>query len=308
LLKENSAAPITRNTAEIPFPLRFLVLGAQKAATSWLYYCLRDHPQIVLPVSKIEHAYIGGRTFREKGEAWYFSRFENTRPDAVHGEVAVDYLLDPSAPVALPRYTEDPRFVVMIRHPVERLISAYYWSVRRSQLPNLPIETAIKPLLAEPAGFPNRFADRYFDELVRRAFYGEQLEPYLAAYDPSRFLVITHEEVKADPARVVKRVYAHIGVDSSFEPVSLRVTPKKNSYHPVVVAFERLSKRWSLGSVADRMNRVLANVKTADPGLSVAARTRLLELFQPHIVHTQAVLQKLPEANRPQTDLTRLWS
>jgi hypothetical protein len=226
----------------------------------------------------------------------------------VHGEVAVDYLLDAHAAEALSRYAEDPRFVVMIRHPVERLISAYYWSVRRSQLPNVPIEKAIAPLLAEPAGFPNRFPDRYFDELVRRAFYGEQLEPYLAVHDPSRFLVITHEEVKTDPARVVERVYNHIGVESSFEPASLRVTPKKNSYHPVVVAFERLSKRWSLGSVADRMNRVLANVRTADPGLSVASRARLLELFRPHIVHTQKVLQQLPAANRPQTDLTRLWT
>jgi len=33
----------------------FLVIGAQKSATTWLYYCLRKHPQIYLPPEKEIH-------------------------------------------------------------------------------------------------------------------------------------------------------------------------------------------------------------------------------------------------------------
>jgi hypothetical protein len=292
---------------EIPFRLRFFVLGAQKCATSWLYYCLRDHPDVVLPASKIEHGYIGGATYRERGADWYFARYPEARPEALRGEVAVDYLLDGAVPAILGDFAEDPRFVVMLRHPVDRLVSAYYWSVRRSQLPNLPLEEAIAPLLDEEPGFPRRFADRYFDELVRRGFYGEQLAAYSRVFGADRFLVVGYPEVAADPLRVVRRVYAHIGVDPEFVPPSLTLTPKKNSYSRLALSFERLSKGWNLGRIADRANRLLSRVRPGNPGLSDTSRARLCELFAPRIAETERALAELPESQRPPDGLVAAW-
>jgi len=294
-----------------PFYLHFFVIGAQKCATSWLYYCLRDHPRIRVPQHKIEYGYLGGKTFHEKGEAWYFNRFPQSSGEPVNGEVAVDYMLDPTVPEQLPPYTRDPKFIALLRHPVERMISAYYWSVRRSQLPNRPLAEGLAPFLQQAPGFPERCANRYFDELVRRGFYGEHLETYLRFFEPSRVMVVLYDEVRQAPHEVIRRVYRHIGVDDDFMPPSLHTKPKKNTYNKAIVAFERLSKGRELRRIADLAHRVLARLqaKQKGPPLPPDVHARLVELFRPHISHTQKVLRSLPPANRPaDIDLIKLWN
>lgn len=290
-----------------PFYLRFFVLGAQKCATSWLYYCLRDHPGAVLPSGKIEDGYVGGAIFLERGPDWFFARFPDAPSPALHGDVAVDYLLDSAAPRILRSYVEDPRFVILLRHPVDRLVSAYYWSVRRRQLPNLPIDHGIAALLDEAPGFPRRFENPFFDELVRRGFYGAQISAYVREFEPEQFLVVAYSEIKSDAAGVVRRIYAHIGVDPRFTPPSLGVQPKRNSYSRALVALERLSRGVNSVRIIDRTNRLWSRVKPREPGLSLPARQRLVELFEPHVLHAERVLSLLPQKNRPSDDLISSW-
>jgi hypothetical protein len=294
-----------------PFHLHFFVIGAQKCATSWLYYCLQDHPQIRVPQKKMEHGYLGGKTFHEKGEMWYFNRFPQLIGEAVNGDVAVDYMLDPTVPGQLLPYSNKPKFIVLLRHPVERMVSAYYWSIRRNQLPNLPLTAGLAPFLKQEPGFPERYENRYVDELARRGFYGEQLESYLHFFEPSQFMVILYNEVRQAPNEVIRRIYRHLGVDDNFLPSSLHSQPKKNTYNTTMMAFERLLKSQMQRKVADLAHRVLARLQTKpkSPSLPPEMRARLVELFRPHILQTQKLLHSLPLENRPANmDLIKLWN
>ena len=289
--------------------LRFFVLGAQKSATSWLYYCLRDHPEVVLPSAKIEHGYLGSPLYEEKGHAWYLDRFPEAPAGAVGGDVAVDYLLDPDAPAAIAAHVEGPRLVALLRNPVDRLVSAYFWSLRKNQLDNEPLDTHLGFFLNQGVGFPERHQNRFVDELVTRGFYGQQLEPYIDRFGEDSLLVILYDEVKEDPARVVERVYRHIGVDPAFVPDSLGTRPKVNTRNRAVIALERLTKGRKLARVTDRMHRLLSKVSEPPKEMTDRQRADLLARFEPHIRHTEAVLARLPEANRPATtDLTDLWT
>lgn len=292
-----------------PPDLRFFVLGAQKCATSWLYYCLRDHPDVVLPTRKIEHGYIGSPMYRERGPEWYLGRFPEAAPGAVAGEVAVDYLLDPDAPAAIAAHVERPRLVALLRDPVDRLVSAYFWALRKNQLPNAPIASVLPFFLDQPPGFPERHPDRFVDELVRRGFYGRQIRPYLDRFGPESLLVVLYDEVKADPAAVVRRVYRHVGVDAAFEPDSLSRRPKVNTRNRAVIALERMTKGRKLARVTDRMHRLLSRVTEPPPELTPAQRAALLDRFRPHLVEAEAVLAELPETHRPATvRLSDLWT
>lgn len=292
-----------------PPDLRFFVLGAQKCATSWLYYCLRDHPDVVLPTRKIEHGYIGSPMYRERGPEWYLGRFPEAAPGAVAGEVAVDYLLDADAPAAIAAHVERPRLVALLRDPVDRLVSAYFWALRKNQLPNAPIASVLPFFLDQPPGFPERHPDRFVDELVRRGFYGRQLRPYLDRFGPESLLVVLYDEVKADPAAVVRRVYRHVGVDAAFEPDSLSRRPKVNTRNRAVIALERMTTGRKLARVTDRMHRLLSRVTEPPPELTTAQRAALLDRFRPHLVEAEAVLAELPETHRPATvRLSDLWT
>lgn len=289
--------------------LRFFVLGAQKCATSWLYYCLRDHPGTVLPDTKVEHGYIGGPMYRERGREWYLGRFSEAAPSAVAGEVAVDYLLDAAAPAAIAEHVEHPRLVALLRNPVDRLVSAYFWALRKNQLPNAPIASVLPFFLDQPPGFPERHPDRFVDELARRGFYGQQLRPYLDRFGPESLLVVLYDEVKEDPTAVVRRVYRHVGVDVAFVPGSLSRRPKVNTRNRAVIALERLTTGRRLARVTDRMHRLLSRVSEPPPELTGAERAALLGRFRPHLLETEAVLAELPEANRPASiRLSDLWT
>ena len=288
--------------------LRFFVIGAQKSATSWLYYCLRDHPQVVLPSSKIEHGYLGGEMYRENGHDWYLGRFPMVPDGAIAGDVAVDYLLDADAPAVIAKHVPSPRLVALLRHPADRLVSAYFWSLRRNQINADPIDTHLDFFLKQGPGFPERHPDRYVDEMVRRGFYGQMLTPYIDQFGPESLLVILYDEVQEDPARVIERVYRHIGVDPSFEPDSLGSRPKVNTRNRAVIALERLTKDRNVARITDRMHRLLSRVTEPPKVMTDAQRAGLVERFEPHIRETQAVLDRLPEANRPSSRLSDLWT
>lgn len=295
----------------VSLKVKVFVIGAQKCATSWLYYCLNDHPEVVLPKNKVEHAYLGGHMFHQRGADWYFNRFPPVRGHHVAGEVAVDYMLDDKVPQQLLSYTNDPKFIALLRNPVDRLVSAYFWSVRRGQLPDQPIEQGISPLLEEPPGFPNRFENKYFDELVKRGFYGDQLEAYMDTFDPARFLIILYEEVKSNPRDVIERVYNHIGVEDDFLPSSLNSRPKKNSYSEMLMSIENnFMSSLKMGKIAGYVHKIVDALGWGEKnGLSQSTRTKLVDLFRPRIQKTEKVLRRVPQNNRVgNIDLTNKWT
>ena len=59
--------------SEVKEKIDFLIIGAQKSATSWLYDCISEHPQICVPKQKKEIEYIGGELYKKNGLEWYFS-------------------------------------------------------------------------------------------------------------------------------------------------------------------------------------------------------------------------------------------
>ena len=45
----------------------FFLIGAQKCATSWMYLCLKEHPEISVPKVKGDY-FIVGELFNKNGE------------------------------------------------------------------------------------------------------------------------------------------------------------------------------------------------------------------------------------------------
>ncbi|MDA7493403.1 sulfotransferase [Akkermansiaceae bacterium] len=289
--------------------LDFFLIGAQKCATSWMFYCLKDHPEICIPDKKIEIGYIGGEMFKEKGEDWFFDRFTHTGDEKVFGDVSVDYLYDLSSAETLRGYSSCPKFVLSLRDPLERMISSYYWLLRRGKLPRLPLDDGLKSLLNEAPGFPENI-DSALEEVVRRSCYAEQIERYLHQYPPEDILVILYDEIKSDPLKSIQRVYRHIGVDDTFSPPSLSVQPKKNSYNRLLLAIESLANFKIIAKVVDLAHRGLCKIsgQQKSPDLSSELRRELEIRLKPQIQAAREALKRLPAKNRPPDEiLENLW-
>jgi hypothetical protein len=295
--------------------LDFLVIGAQKCATSWLYYCLKEHPEILLPDDKAERAYLGGEMYVKNGTQWYLNRYTEKSENRKRGDISVDYMYDENTPKNLEAYVDKPKFIASLRHPTDRLISSYYWLVRKGHLPNLPIEEGIKPLLDQKPGFPDSNIGLIY-EAVNRGFYGEQLERFTKMYSTESLYVAAYENINEDGTTELRKIYNFIGVDSSYVPKSLNVRPKKNSYNPILLKMERLFSRKTLAGkalakIANVSNQFLSNQskEKKQEVLSPKIKIRITELYKPHIEKTFDLISSLPKGQAPSVkELTTLWN
>lgn len=280
-----------------PRTFDYVVIGAQKCATSWLYYCLRDHPQICVPTKKLEAGYVGGAMVAEKGLDWFFDRF-HPEPGQVTGDVSVEYLWDPAAAAALHPHAAGAKLIISLRHPVDRMISGYFWQVRRGDMPNLPLEEGIAAVLASQPGFPDTL-DGPIDQAVRRSLYGPQIQRYIDLYGAQNIKVVLYEDIAEDGLGQVRDIYRHMGVDPDFVPPSLNTAPKKNSYNRWLLAIENSTRSKVVAKLCNYAHQVITYAAPRPDILPRDMRRRLNALFAPAIAETRAVLQQLPAANRP---------
>lgn len=180
----------------------FLVLGAPRCATTWIYHCLSEHPDIFVPEGKEL------RFFDEKygqGLEWYQSQFEHYQGEKAVGEVATKYLSRPDVAERIHKDIPNAKLVVSLRDPVDRVYSAYGYDIKKG-IHSLPFEKAVK---------------QYYTEYVERGFYYDQIQQYLAYFSQSSLLVLIYEDIKKNPAIFIKNIYEFLEVDENFTPSQL---------------------------------------------------------------------------------------
>lgn len=291
-------------------PIDFLVIGAQKCATTWLYECLKEHPQICLPADKKEVEYIGGKIYKEKGAEWYFSLVNNAKPGQLKGDVSVEYMWNAGSPALVKELLPNVKLIASLRNPADRAISAYYWYLRKNLLP------ADKNILQTFEHLKNCYQQGKTDEpgvdIILRGMYHTQLARYTQLFQPSQLLVFLYEEIKEQPAKVLEQIYEFLDIDKSFVPAAINERPKQNSYSKWLVAFERLApKSKIIAALSNRLNQVISPQKKGQK-LSPEkkdAYNLLTELFEGSVKETSKIIKSLPIKNQPlQKDILSIWN
>ena len=180
----------------------FLVIGAVKAATTWIQMRLQDNPAVFLPDPEPHYFSTG----YEQGEESYHSFFKDRPPAArVIGEKSADYLAHPEAARRIAAMLPDARLIVQLRNPVERAYSDYKMFYRRGTLTGPPEEYLSD--LNNP-----------FPRFLRDGLYAQHLKRWLDVFPREQILVCLYENVKCNPRQVVEAVSSHIGVAPVFQP------------------------------------------------------------------------------------------
>lgn len=279
-------------------PIDFFVVGAQKCATSWLYYCLREHPGLLLPSKKDEANYVGGARHREKGEDWLASLYPAGGAGLRRGSVSVDYLFDTAALQAVVARHPGARFIACLREPVARSLSAIQFLGRRGLVPAREPEEGLRSALAAfGSGDPARAAEA---EVIARSLYARQLEPLLRTGAAGRLLVIGFECLRDRPRATLRAVYEFLGVAPEFVPPSFGERPKVNANLPWLVKLERMAPDSKLvAKVADHANRIAIKAGLGRPvaALSRELETQLQACFEPEVRRLETLLAAVP---RPQ--------
>ncbi|MEM6577879.1 MAG: sulfotransferase [Pseudomonadota bacterium] len=195
----------------------FLIIGAEKAGTTWLHDVLGAHPALFLPDVKEIHYFnrfdSNGNeidNFTKRGQQWYQTHFAKAAEYQITGEATPMYLCDPEAPARIYDTLPDARFIVTLREPVSRA-----WSHYRMARAKAHIDRDLDELIA------NRDAN-----VLGRGLYAVQLQRWFEFFSRDRFLILFFEDIIADPAPSLRRIASWLGVDAdpllSAEPEKAR--------------------------------------------------------------------------------------
>jgi len=199
----------------------FVVIGAPRSGTTWLYKQLAASPEIYMPENK-EPRFLAvddpGQQFHGPGDdvwasglvrtgAAYEALFADARPGQRCGEASTDYLY--RGAVAAPHLralVPEARVVAILRDPVERAHSAWRLLVHSGH-ETLSFEEGL-------AAEEQRIADGWgwWWHYSQHGFYARNLRPWLEAFPREQLLVVGYAEIEADPQGVLDRVTEHVGV------------------------------------------------------------------------------------------------
>lgn len=175
----------------------FMIVGAVKAATTWLAHQLRHHPALWLPDAE-PHFF---STEYHRGIDWYRSLFADAPADRLLGEKSADYLAHPNAAARIAATLPDVPLIIQLRNPVDRAYSDYCMLYRRGLV----------------SGDPRRYLDRDRSANVRfldGGRYALHLDRLFAHLPRSQVKVILHDDIRCVPEAVITEVCSHIGVDA----------------------------------------------------------------------------------------------
>ncbi len=236
-----------RGEARMP---SFVCVGAPKCATTWLFRCLFEHPGVFIPDFKEINFFTvcrWGDDYESKGIDYYVDLFADAEPEQIVGDFSPNLLQDPFAPERLRALLPEARFIVMIRNPIERSRSHYYYVRSRTRFREYSLREILEDPSRDPAGF------------LSQGLYGEQLELWLDHFPMDQFFVITMEDVRDIPEQVFRRTCEFIGVNWDFVPSSLRsvVNPAKSMHIPAFYGLNLRVSRFLATHGLDRVRRIL---------------------------------------------------
>jgi hypothetical protein len=169
----------------------FIIIGAVKAATTWIAHQLRTRGDVFLPGPEPHYF---SRAY-DRGTAWYESLFADARPGQLIGEKSADYLASPEAPARAAALLPRARLVAQLRNPVERAYSDYCMLYRRGQVgPDV-----------------DRYLDRHLTRTPRfldDGLYARHLARWLEAYPADALRVILYDDIRSNPEQVLREVCA----------------------------------------------------------------------------------------------------
>ncbi len=186
------------------FKVDFIGIGVPRAGTTWLFKCLKEHPEICGSKYK-ETKFFQYNHLYEKGLKYYASLFKSKKSCKASGEFSPSYFYSSKAAHRIKSHNRDVKFIICLRNPIIRAYS-YYFHKKNKKLHNESFGTLIR---------------KSNNVYLEHGLYFKYLKYYLDLFSLDQFLFLIYEDFDKDPTKVVKETLDFLGVDNNFVPNNL---------------------------------------------------------------------------------------
>jgi hypothetical protein len=257
----------------------FLICGAQKAGTTALYEALRAHPDVCMSRPK-ETEFFNWRYHR--GWDWFSERFDHHNGESAIGEASTRTMPHPEAPERIATGLPDASLIFVLRNPVERAHSAFWYYIAQGILcPGTDFSTFIRN-----EGHPLR------QEIVHYGYYDRHLARFLQVFEQSQCQLVRHRDLRENMPAELDRICQFIGV-SPFGSEGERASTQSNTtQYPHSQLLHNLGRRlwkpigrllsWRAPDIAETIRRVGKrwSLGGSRPSLAPSDRAYLWERYE----------------------------
>ncbi|MBU1195106.1 MAG: sulfotransferase [Proteobacteria bacterium] len=203
----------------------FLVIGAPKSGTTSLFYYLRQHPDIYLPVKKELH-YFSYQQIAENSKGpgdlitldslcdskqKYQNHYAKANKESAIGEFSPSYLYYANVGEQIKKILDPVKIIVMLRNPIEKAYSQYMHLVR-DQRETLNFYDA---LMAEPERKKNKWGDIWL--YASSSLYTDKLKIYQSIFGSNNVKVVLFKNFINNPDDTLIDIFTFLGVDPTIK-------------------------------------------------------------------------------------------
>ena len=252
----------------------FLVIGAQRAGTTWLHRVLRQHPSLWLPPVKELHYFdrleikrtildpkerrrVGLKQLlsldpwlvsywlRARSDEWYARLFRGAKAKGlVAGEITPAYAtLDASVLRRIKRLNDNIKLIFVMRDPVERAWSAVNNAAKKGAADASSVEKSIKRARESGA--------------AARSAYADTIKRLEAVFPANQVHYCFFEDLRDRPEALTSDLFSYLGVEP-VPPTPVQLPQAVNvaaGSKPIPPEFSRTMARDYLPMVGDLCRR-----------------------------------------------------
>lgn len=204
----------------------FFIVGAVKAATTSLYYYLKEVPGVYMPPIK-EPSYFSPNTVQGAGlldiirdREQYVDLYRNAAGHHAIGEASPTYLWDPQSPKLIHQAIPNARIIIVLRDPIDRAYSQYLERMKYSGMNLSFYDELMRDGHSDEKMYP---ISKFYVEF---GMYSEQVRRYFDEFGIHKVKVIIFEEFIQHPEKTVNEILAFLGINFTVTKIKGRY----NSY------------------------------------------------------------------------------
>lgn len=280
--------------------IQLMIVGAQKAGTSSLLRYLAQHPSIHTHAQPEMTFFLQEREYT-RGYEWAFAKYfigEGTDDEIKDKRLIAKNVMVMHSPEVMQRiYEHNPKMhlVVLLREPVARAYSAYWWARRRGWE---NIKTYEEALAAEEA----RLNDDWFKwrqcAYQYNGIYYPHVKNLITQFGSDRVHCVLTDDLKDNAEAVCQQIFERMGISADFSPTigerhNQAALPRSEKFNFLFTRFlashnplRRAIRKLLPDATAYKMRKVVLDwndkpTNNTPPPLNPQTRERQIAYFKP---------------------------
>ena len=191
----------------------FLIAGAPRSGTTWLYHLLDRHPDVYMakPVRPEPKFFLVDDLYARGLQHYVNTWFAGADAYSAAGEKSTNYLESAVAAERIGRDLPDVKLVFILREPAQRAYSNWAWS-RMNRMETADFDTALACEDERERHVPPHLRYARPHAYFSRGLYAAMLRPYVDLFPRDQILCLKFEDIVLTPEDLASRLHAFIGV------------------------------------------------------------------------------------------------